>query len=225
MPAAAARESLGWTDVYTLTKAFAERAAEELWAQDGRRLSIVRPAIIESSLQHPYPGWIDGFKVADPLILAFGRGQLPDFPGVPDSVLDIIPVDFVVNAMLAAAANPAGSAPARPLLPRGLRRDQPAAVPRRCTRTSTSTSPSNPMPAAGAEASACRRGSSPATAGCERAIWRAERRVGAGDTPLDRLPSDPRTTRVAAHDGAPRAGLEEPPHPVRPLPRLRRAPS
>lgn len=96
-------ESLGWTDVYTLTKAFAERAAEELWAQSGHRLSIVRPSIIESALKHPYPGWIDGFKVADPLILAYGRGLLPDFPGLPDSVLDIIPVDHVVNAIIAVA--------------------------------------------------------------------------------------------------------------------------
>jgi fatty acyl-CoA reductase len=99
-------ESLGWTDVYTLTKAFAERVAEQLWAATGHRLSIVRPAIIESALRHPYPGWIDGFKVADPLILAYGRGQLPEFPGLPDSALDIIPVDFVVNVILAVAANP-----------------------------------------------------------------------------------------------------------------------
>jgi phosphoserine phosphatase/nucleoside-diphosphate-sugar epimerase len=99
-------ESLGWTDVYTLTKAFAERAAEELWAGSGHRLSVVRPAIIESALEHPFPGWIDGFKVADPLILAYGRGLLPEFPGLPDSVLDLIPVDHVVNAILAVAANP-----------------------------------------------------------------------------------------------------------------------
>ncbi|WP_326580925.1 HAD-IB family phosphatase [Actinacidiphila glaucinigra] len=100
-------QSLGWTDVYTLTKALAERAAEDLWGEAGHRLSVVRPAIIESALQHPFPGWIDGFKVADPLIFAYGRGQLPDFPGLPDSILDVIPVDFVVNAILAAAANPA----------------------------------------------------------------------------------------------------------------------
>ena len=99
--------SLGWTDSYTLTKAFGERVAEQLWAASGHCLSIVRPAIIESALRHPYPGWIDGFKVADPLILAYGRGQLPEFPGLPDSALDIIPVDFVVNVILAAAANPA----------------------------------------------------------------------------------------------------------------------
>ena len=100
-------ESLGWTDVYTLTKAFAERAAEELWSGAGHRLSVVRPSIIESSLRHPFPGWIDGYKVADPLIIAYGRGQLPEFPGLPDSILDVIPVDFVVNAALAVAARDA----------------------------------------------------------------------------------------------------------------------
>ena len=127
--AARAPQTLGWTDVYTLTKAFAERAAEELWGETGHRLSVVRPAIIESALQHPFPGWIDGFKVADPLIMAYGRGLLPEFPGLPDSILDVIPVDFVVNAILAAAANPADAERAR-VLPRGLGRLEPAAVPR-----------------------------------------------------------------------------------------------
>lgn len=99
-------QSLGWPDVYTLTKALGERVAERQWAEAGHRLSIVRPAVVESALRHPYPGWIDGFKMADPLIIAYGRGILPEFPGLPDSVLDLIPVDFVVNATLAVAATP-----------------------------------------------------------------------------------------------------------------------
>jgi alcohol-forming fatty acyl-CoA reductase len=98
-------QSLGWPDVYTFTKALGERVAEELLT--GRLpLSVVRPAIVESALSHPYPGWLDGFKMADPLILAFGRGILPEFPGLPDGVLDVIPVDIVVNACLAVAAAP-----------------------------------------------------------------------------------------------------------------------
>lgn len=99
-------QTLGWPDVYTLTKALGERVAEHRWAAAGHRLSIVRPAIVESALAQPYPGWIDGFKMADPLIVAYGRGILTEFPGHPDSVLDIIPVDLVVNATLAAAAAP-----------------------------------------------------------------------------------------------------------------------
>ncbi len=95
--------SVGWTDVYTFSKALGERVAEQEWAGAGQRLSIVRPAIIESSLRHPFPGWIDGFTVADPLIMAYAKGALPEFPGLPDSVLDVIPVDYVVNVILALA--------------------------------------------------------------------------------------------------------------------------
>ena len=97
-------QSLGWPDVYTFTKALGERAAEDLWSP--HRLSVVRPTIIESSLKHPFPGWIDGFKVADPLIAAYGRGLLPEFPALAEAILDLIPVDHVVNAILAAAASP-----------------------------------------------------------------------------------------------------------------------
>ncbi len=63
-------------------------------------VSIVRPSIIESALRTPYPGWIEGFKMAEPLILAFGRGELPEFPAAPDSVVDIVPVDHVVGAII-----------------------------------------------------------------------------------------------------------------------------
>lgn len=96
-------QSVGWTDIYTFTKAMAERVAEEMWADAGHRVSFVRPSIIESALRRPFPGWIDGYKVADPLIMAYGKGVLPEFPGLADSILDIIPVDFVVNVIVALA--------------------------------------------------------------------------------------------------------------------------
>ncbi|WP_375425127.1 HAD-IB family hydrolase [uncultured Friedmanniella sp.] len=94
--------SLGWTDVYTFTKALGERVVTDLGAQV--HVSIVRPAIVESSWLHPFPGWIEGFKMAEPLILAYGRHELPEFPGSPDSVLDVVPCDLVVNAIVAVCA-------------------------------------------------------------------------------------------------------------------------
>ncbi|HEX9122282.1 MAG TPA: HAD-IB family hydrolase [Actinomycetota bacterium] len=99
-------QTLGWPDNYTFTKAMGERAVEELAAEHGAPLSIVRPSIIESALEHPYPGWIEGFKMAEPIILAYGRGTIPEFPGIPEGIVDIIPVDYVVNTMLAVAATP-----------------------------------------------------------------------------------------------------------------------
>jgi alcohol-forming fatty acyl-CoA reductase len=97
-------QTLGWPDVYTLTKAMGERVAEEA-AAEGIPVSIVRPSIIESALGHPFPGWIEGFKMAEPIILAYGQGNIPEFPGIPEGIVDLIPVDLVVNAMLAVAAS------------------------------------------------------------------------------------------------------------------------
>lgn len=97
---------LGWTDVYTMSKSFGERAAEQLWADAGHRLTILRPTIIESALSRPFPGWIDGFKVADPLIAAFAKGRLVAFPGHAGAIIDIVPVDVVVDAAMAAAYLP-----------------------------------------------------------------------------------------------------------------------
>jgi HAD superfamily hydrolase (TIGR01490 family) len=97
-------QTLGWPDVYTFTKALGERSVEEFAGETGLPLSIVRPAIVESALRHPFPGWIEGFKMAEPIILAYGRGAIPEFPGIPEGIMDIIPVDLVVNAMLAIAA-------------------------------------------------------------------------------------------------------------------------
>ncbi|WP_420175282.1 HAD-IB family hydrolase [Luteococcus sp. OSA5] len=94
--------SLGWTDVYTFAKAMGERVVADLGKDI--KVSIVRPAIVESSLVHPYPGWIEGFKMADPIILAYGKGQLKEFPASPDAALDIVPCDHVVNAIVAVCA-------------------------------------------------------------------------------------------------------------------------
>jgi HAD superfamily hydrolase (TIGR01490 family) len=97
--------SLGWTDCYTFTKALGERVVEA-YAATGRRVTIYRPSIIESALERPYPGWIEGFKMAEPLILAYGRGELPVFPGSPDTTIDVVPVDHVVASIVACLAYP-----------------------------------------------------------------------------------------------------------------------
>src|SRR2546428_5589681 len=96
--------AMGFSDIYSFTKAMAEQAVVELHGDIP--LSIVRPSIIESALAEPFAGWLEGFRMAEPLILAFGRNILRDFSGLPDSLLDIIPADFVVNTVLAVAANP-----------------------------------------------------------------------------------------------------------------------
>ena len=94
--------SLGWPDAYAYTKALGERALAE--SRGDVPVSIVRPSIIESALAEPRPGWIRGFRMAEPVIISFARGLLREFPGVPEGIVDVIPVDHVVGAVCAVAA-------------------------------------------------------------------------------------------------------------------------
>jgi len=88
----------GWNDTYTFTKWI----GEQLLLRDHGDVpcAIFRPAIIESSYDEPAPGWIDGLRMADPIIVAYGKGKLQEFPARPEIALDLIPVDFVANAMI-----------------------------------------------------------------------------------------------------------------------------
>ncbi|MDQ3978243.1 MAG: HAD-IB family phosphatase [Actinomycetota bacterium] len=95
-------QALGWPDAYAYTKALAERAVEEI--KGPIPVTVVRPSIIESAAAEPHSGWIRGFRMAEPVIISYGRALLKDFPGIPESVIDVIPVDLVVAAILAVAA-------------------------------------------------------------------------------------------------------------------------
>ena len=94
--------SIGFPDAYAFTKAMSEQAVEETRSQIP--LTIVRPSIIESSWKSPTSGWIRGFRMAEPIILNFGKGTLKEFPGIPEGIVDIIPVDLVSSAIIACAA-------------------------------------------------------------------------------------------------------------------------
>ena len=96
--------SLGWPDAYPFTKAMGERVLVQQWAGTVP-ITFVRPSIIESALEEPRPGWIRGFRMAEPIIISYARGMLREFPGVPEGIVDVIPVDLVVAAILGVAAH------------------------------------------------------------------------------------------------------------------------
>jgi HAD superfamily hydrolase (TIGR01490 family) len=95
-------QGLGWPDAYAYTKSLGERALLE--TRGDLPVTIVRPSIIESALAEPEPGWIRGFRMADPVIISYAKGLLKEFPGVPEGIIDVIPVDLVVASILAVAA-------------------------------------------------------------------------------------------------------------------------
>jgi HAD superfamily hydrolase (TIGR01490 family) len=94
--------SVGWPDAYAYTKALGEQALTEV--KGDLPVNIVRPSIIESAWAEPFPGWIRGFRMAEPVILSYARGLLKEFPGVPEGIVDVIPVDLVVAAIITVAA-------------------------------------------------------------------------------------------------------------------------
>ncbi|KAL7201778.1 hypothetical protein ACSBR1_033475 [Camellia fascicularis] len=92
----------GWQNTYVFTKAMGEMLIDD--TRGDIPLVIIRPSVIGSTDKEPFPGWIEGNRMADPLIRLYGKGQLSGFPGDPNGVLDAVPADFVVNAILAATA-------------------------------------------------------------------------------------------------------------------------
>jgi long-chain acyl-CoA synthetase len=60
---------------------------------------VVRPAVIESALADPAPGWNQGVNTSAPLTYLAGRGYR-FYPAKGELVLDVIPVDLVAHALI-----------------------------------------------------------------------------------------------------------------------------
>jgi len=88
----------GWPNTYTYTKAMGEQAI----AASGCQYALVRPAIVESALRFPFPGWNEGFTTSAPLVFMGLKGQRV-FPAGHKLVLDLIPVDLVAAGILGVA--------------------------------------------------------------------------------------------------------------------------
>ncbi|KAL3725479.1 hypothetical protein ACJRO7_030498 [Eucalyptus globulus] len=93
----------GWPNTYTLTKAMGEMMVQHHLKQN-IPLAVMRPTIITSTYQEPFAGWIEGFppRTIDSIAILYGRGRLKYFLGNPNTILDMIPADMVVNAMIVA---------------------------------------------------------------------------------------------------------------------------
>ncbi len=87
----------GWVNTYTYAKSLGEQI---LAAQRDIPYSIVRPAIVESAIRYPFPGWVEGGRTAAPLVL-MAMGGLLDWPARPDLSLEVVPVDLIAAATLA----------------------------------------------------------------------------------------------------------------------------
>jgi len=93
-------EHWGWTNTYTYTKSLGEQM---ILGDRSVASTIVRPAVVESSVRYPFPGWNEGFNTTAPLMYLVLKGHRA-VPMGADTALDVIPVDFVAAGMLLATA-------------------------------------------------------------------------------------------------------------------------
>ncbi|KAE8691709.1 Multidrug resistance protein ABC transporter family [Hibiscus syriacus] len=90
----------GWPNTYVFTKAMGEMVLGNF--NGDLPLVIIRPTMISSTYKQPFPGWIEGLRTMDSVIMSYGKGRLTYFLGNLNSALDVIPVDMVANAMVVA---------------------------------------------------------------------------------------------------------------------------
>ncbi|KAL0369548.1 UNVERIFIED_CONTAM: Fatty acyl-CoA reductase 3 [Sesamum angustifolium] len=81
----------GWPNTYSFTKAMGEMLLGHF--KDDKNAS----GSGNNSTYHYY-------KNIDSFIVGYGKGKMTGFPGCPESIVDLIPADMVVNAMIAAMA-------------------------------------------------------------------------------------------------------------------------
>lgn len=89
----------GWTNTYTYTKSL----GEQVLAASGLPFTIVRPAVIESSMSYPVAGWNEGINTMAPIMFMFMSGHM-QIPASDKTSLDVIPVDMVSGGMIASLA-------------------------------------------------------------------------------------------------------------------------
>jgi len=87
----------GYTNVYTYTKSL----GEQVLATSGLPFTLVRPTVIESTVNYPFPGWNEGINTMAPLIYLCMKGHI-QIPTSDVTSLDVIPADMVTSAMTAA---------------------------------------------------------------------------------------------------------------------------
>ncbi len=87
---------LGWPNTYTLTKSLAESLIIKYGA--GLPVAIVRPAIVETSIEKPFVGWNEGINTSASLSYLLGT-YFRQLPTNQHKRLDIIPVDSVCRGM------------------------------------------------------------------------------------------------------------------------------
>lgn len=90
-------------NTYTLSKNFAENIINNY--EDKIPIAIVRPSIVSGAVQEPFPGWVDNVIGATGVMVQVGVGLAKSMFGEENKIVDLIPIDIVVNTLICASWN------------------------------------------------------------------------------------------------------------------------
>lgn len=96
-------------NTYTFTKALTEQML--LKEAGNLPVAIVRPSIVVACFEEPTPGWLDNWNGPTGIVSAVGNGIFRTIICEQDFVVDVVPVDIVINLVIAAAWRTATSKP------------------------------------------------------------------------------------------------------------------
>jgi fatty acyl-CoA reductase len=88
-----------YPNTYTYTKNLSERLLEE--RRGDLPMVILRPSIVGASYREPALGWVDNLAALSGFIFVFGIGLVNAAPGRFSNAANFIPVDYVVNTIIA----------------------------------------------------------------------------------------------------------------------------
>jgi long-chain acyl-CoA synthetase len=94
-------KELGWPNIYTFTKALGEALLVTRGAD--LPIAVVRPSIVETSIEFPRRGWAEGANTSAPLSYLLGT-PFRHLPVNERKRLDVIPVDVVARGTTLVAA-------------------------------------------------------------------------------------------------------------------------
>ncbi len=93
----------GWPNTYTYTKSLGDQVIDGFSRREGLDFAIVRPAIVESALRFPFPGWNEGFTTTAPLTFLAIKGHRA-YVAREGHILDVIPCDHIAAGLISVTA-------------------------------------------------------------------------------------------------------------------------
>ncbi|XP_037450093.1 probable fatty acyl-CoA reductase 4 [Triticum dicoccoides] len=92
----------GWPNTYVFTKSMGEMTLGQMTRGGRVSVLIIRPSMITSVQNDPLPGWIEGARTIDMILIGYAKQSISCFLADLDLTMDVMPGDMVVNAMMVA---------------------------------------------------------------------------------------------------------------------------